>query len=361
MTTSRSMGTRLDRLPAVPKQVVLKHNHDLMADWLDWLRQHGRKPRTVYAYGGKADRLLQYLGREPFATVDLDRLERWVARPRERRGHGQIGADSTRANDVAFLRGFWGWAVAHGHLAHNPTADLELPTVRNDDPKAVDATVWRQFWGSPLDDVQRVAFGLCFYCGLRREEVCRLKVGNVDLAGSGRIIDFPRKGDRGKRVSGTVPVVSLARLWAQEHPTLLHDPADLLEPLRDLCAARGGSEWVLPWGGEPKAAAARWTAKAGIPAGMTNPDQINWRLRAALRDAGMPLDAFTPHALRHSFVTYLLRCGVRLEVVSRLANHSKIDTTLKYARLADDPIAEMLTAPPSVLDSTNLKGQRWGD
>ena len=52
----------------------------------------------------------------------------------------------------------------------------------------------------------------------------------------------------------------------------------------------------------------------------------------------------TPHALRHSFVTNLLRADVPLHVVASLAGHRDVSTTMRYAAIAVDPLAELLAA-----------------
>jgi integrase/recombinase XerD len=52
----------------------------------------------------------------------------------------------------------------------------------------------------------------------------------------------------------------------------------------------------------------------------------------------------TPHALRHSFVTNLLRADVPLHVVASLAGHRDVSTTMRYAAIAVDPLADLLAA-----------------
>src|SRR5699024_3169947 len=58
-------------------------------------------------------------------------------------------------------------------------------------------------------------------------------------------------------------------------------------------------------------------------------DLVNKRLRGFLNRVGAP-DAFTPHGLRHSFVTNLLRAGMPIEMVSELANHPDLSVTMRY-------------------------------
>jgi len=49
------------------------------------------------------------------------------------------------------------------------------------------------------------------------------------------------------------------------------------------------------------------------------------RLVRSVRDAAQV--SFTLHALRHSFVTELVRSGARIQNVSALAGHTRITTT----------------------------------
>jgi integrase/recombinase XerC len=355
-----SARSRLDSLPNVQRR-VLAHNRDLCRGWLTWLEQHGRARVTVYQYGARLDELLEFLGDTPLDAATLDQLEAWVARPRKGRAHGDLGADSTRAKEVLVLRGLFRWAVDHGKLAHNPAVLMEVPTVKNEDPKAIDVDAWHTFWSSPcLSEVERVVFGLGFFGGFRRLEMCTVGPHHVDAA-VGRIEGFQRKGDRNGKRSGVVPIESLARLFSQEHPRLLHSPEDFLGPLYKLSEARRGEQWLIPWGEEvvslPQAQRGGYRP---VPDGMTSPDQINHRLRRALKNCGMDGTAFTPHALRHSFVTYLLRGGVPLEVVSKMANHSSLNITLRYLRMADDPIEKFLRGSDDERPTTsNLKGVRW--
>lgn len=329
-------------------------NRQTCSMWLDWLRAHGRAPLTVYQYGAKLDELLAFLDGKPLSDVRLDDLEAWVARPRRGRGGGGLGTDATRAKDVIVVRGLWKWAVAHGRLVYNPTLDLEMPKVRNEAPRAVPEKLWSQFWSSPmLTEVERVVYGLQFFGGLRRFEVCHLGPQHIDVA-DGFLVDFKRKGDRNSSKPSPLPIVSCARLFAEKHPGLLPDAGAFLAPLKELALTRRGMDFLIPWGEEAVANPCAWRngERPVRPVNMTSPDQITNRLQQALVRAGMPARAFTPHALRHSFVTYLLRGGVPLEVVSRLANHSSLNITMRYLKFEDDPIADLLDQPP-------LKGSRW--
>ncbi len=52
------------------------------------------------------------------------------------------------------------------------------------------------------------------------------------------------------------------------------------------------------------------------------------------------VDPFRPHDLRHSFASLSLRGGMGLSLIGSLLGHRKVETTARYAHLADDAIQQ---------------------
>lgn len=319
-------------------------NRAICAAWLEWLGKRN-KPLTCYQYAQRLEQFCSHIGSRPLADLCLSDLEAWVDRPRR---SGQGGADATKNREVIILRGLYSYANSHSLMSQNPAMDLVAPTVRNSNPRAIPDDLWSKVWRSELDDEMRVVLGLGFFCGLRREEICRLKAEHFV---ADRIMHFPRKGDRNDKNTGVIPFVSCARLHAEKRPDLLAMPEDFLGPLSALLSL--ANPWVVPWGATAQASRRRRPGHVGPPAGMTNPDQVNRRLGILLVSRGLPRSAFTPHALRHSFVTNMLSLGVPLQDVSVLANHSSLSITQRYIKTAADPLARFLGQPLSV--------SRWSD
>lgn len=145
----------------------------------------------------------------------------------------------------------------------------------------------------------QAALALMVGGGLRRAEVCDLKLGDYDPAsgdlrvvGKGdkeRIVPLPRDAravvDRWLRIRGSEPgwlVPCLTTIGAVA-------PAKHLEP---------GSLWAA-------------LAKLGEQCGVAT---------------------FTPHDLRRTYISTLLGCGVDIATVQRLAGHSSPTTTAGYDR-----------------------------
>lgn len=195
------------------------------------------------------------------------------------------------------------WHQAPGLPARLPRA---LPTAQC---RRVLEVASNSPWLSAFERHRALALvGLCLYAGLRRGELLRLQVSDVDLA-EGTIRILKGKG----RWGGKDRVVYVA-------PELHHI---LIDYLRE-----------RPLYGEnvPEFLCSRRTG----PLSEATLRRIFLRLQ---RVAGF---AFSPHVLRHSFVTHMLKSGIPLQVARDLAGHNDIGTTMGYLKVFDDEKREQM-------------------
>lgn len=270
-------------------------NRQIADAWLDHLRDAKRRaPMTIYQYAGKLDELFEYAAGKPLGFLTVDDLEAWLQRPRRGRAHGEKGQAATLQKEVAILRGLWKFAVARGFLHTDPTVLLHAPAPKNRMPKPIDDALWIRTWDK-MDDPQAIlTLGLGFFCGLRRAEIAALTADHVD---GGRLVGFVRKG-------GGDDVLEWAELVSLYEDALPHLTRANISPFRELlCSARHGTGGFL----------VDLRGQGGI-----NDPQAIYRRFTKWGVAG-----FTPHQLRHSFVTNLLKIGVPIHLVSVLANHSE--------------------------------------
>lgn len=292
----------------------------LTAD-LDWLRDHRHLTGpTLYRYASVYKQFALWLGHCPLGHVTADMIEAFIQRPRS---GGRMPKPATSSTEATVLRSLFNRLTLKGSVPANPALLVRGPKVRRRNPKPLEDHVWRVLWGSCEDDAERLFLGLGCFLGLRRAEIASLEVGNVN-ARTQQLVGFVRKGggDDVLPYSDVCDVLSehLAFDGAAEFPAFL----------ARIVAEREGRRFVLPWG--DLVAVHGPTTYHARPVGMLDPNQLNRRMAAMCERAG--LVHLTPHQLRHTFVTNLLRCGVPLEIVQRLANHSDPAVTMGYAKVS---------------------------
>lgn len=277
-------------------------NADLASDFLAWMRDKRQaQPNTIDRYRLVIAAFAAFGAERPFAAVTVEDVEEFIARPR-RTGSP---APATVVNELATLRSLYSYLTARHGLPVDPTLTAARPRVHNRQPNPVDDDTWLRVWTSDLPGEARVALGLGFFCGLRREEITTLRGSHV---WGGALVNFTRKGGGEDRFDYR----DVLDHFDSTMPELQPNRLDV--PLRWLARTRGDL-LLLPWEDD-------WISPSGM----------NKRMRRWLADAGLAPDAFTPHMLRHSFATNLLRSGVPLDVACDLCNHSSPTITMRYVR-----------------------------
>jgi len=258
----------------------------------------------VRSYDNTLQQWLVWLGGKPVEMATLDDLEAFQLRPRQRRGRGGTGSTATQRREITSIRLFYGWALARGHIEANPIALALAPTVHNIQPKPVPDRVWLRAWNADMPNGLRTAVGLGYFCGLRRAEIVALDVTQLT---DRRIVGFVRKGGG----EDTLQWRTMVEVYEQHLPLL--GAERFLEAIAQ--SRRVGGKYLTPY---------------------RDPDWMN----RSMRTAGMP---FTPHMLRHSCATNLIRADVPLPIVSRMLNHSSVDITMRYVKAGGDELKAWLT------------------
>jgi site-specific recombinase XerD len=168
---------------------------------------------------------------------------------------------------------------------------------------------------SPL---HRVWLVILYATGLRREELVRLKVSDID---SGRMLLHIRQGkgrkDRDVMLSPRL-LEELRDYWRRVQPK----PKTYLFPSKD-----------------PH-------QKGDVP---MQAKSVFDAVQQAARRAGIEKHVH-PHTLRHSFATHLLESGADLRTIQLLLGHADLKTTSRYLHLSE----RHLKAAASPLDSLTL-------
>jgi site-specific recombinase XerD len=282
-------------------------NTATMEAYLDHLEHvQRRSPQTVRTYRYTLNYWVDWLAERGLDEVRPQDVEDWARR--ERRG-GRPAAHTMR-REIVVVRTFHQWAAERGYGA-SMVLSAHAPTVRGRTPKPVPDELWTQVWSTAERPSDRLFLGLGYFCGLRRVEMVTLRPDDVDVeAGTMRFI---RKG-------GSPEPIEYVAMGGWLEGTPPHDGFEQWrEQFESTVLARRALRANLVW----------WEGIGHAPA---DSERMARRLRAVLRDAGLPGDAFTLHQLRHSCATNLLRAGCPPELIRDALSHSSWDVTSMYAR-----------------------------
>lgn len=317
-----------------------------MTKWSYWLslylRTHcvarGLRPLSIAAYAATLAQFTEWVrvacaDRAPDAITARDVLQ-YLQHLREDRGNG----DAAVNRQLTILRGFYRALVAMGHL--EPTANplLGFPPIKavpRKLPRALDAEQVTRLLEQPGTDTviglrDRAVLALLYGTGIRASECASLRCGQVDL------------------VSLTVSV----RGKGGHERTVPLNP-QLANVLRRYLDARGSALPTAPF----------FRSRFGRPLsrGAVYERVRTWGQRSRV---GMPL---SPHRLRHTFATHLVRAGVGLVTIRDLLGHRQITSTQIYLHVtAEDlrhaadrhPIGRLLATVEHLLPSAPLPFQR---
>lgn len=279
--------------------------------WLVWAEhRRNRRPTTLMAYRQVMRDFLPWVGDMDVAAVTRMEIESFLERPHLRVARPK---PATVKREVSTLRAFFQFCEDEGLVEKSPARGVHAPTVHNVQPRPIPDDVWRMWWGHDLPDGLRVALGLGFFGGLRRAEIVGLRVGQVT---NEAVVDFVRKGGG----THTLPWADMRSALQRRLPHLV-EARDSLVPALNRLRSRGAEAPLMPWAS-------------------LDPGEVNKRIRRWGERHGLP--SFTPHQLRHSTATNLLRAGVPLHLVTALLNHSNPAITMRYVAAGASQLAEHL-------------------
>jgi integrase/recombinase XerD len=278
--------------------------------YLDHLRvERGLAKNTLDAYARDLNGLAAHVGgeRAPGDVGAEDIASLMVANVK--RG---FGARSS-ARQLSGLRGFFRFLVRERAIPEDPTTLVDRPKLARKLPRVLSFDEVERLLAAPDRATDRGAchaamLQLMYASGLRVSELVGLRVADIDLQRG--LVSALGKG--GKRRLVPVGEVALDHVGGY-----LRD----VRP-RVVAALRAGEQralFVSPRGGHYSRESfwrivRRYAAAAGI----------------------VPLPS--PHKLRHSFATHLLRGGADLRAVQAMLGHADLGTTEIYTRVAQDHV-----------------------
>ena len=280
----------------------MKQWAQVLDEYLAFLQiEKGLSPNSVNAYGSDLRQFGAFLKKNALAwsAVTVENIEAYLSVL-----ENQKLSARTKERKVASLHSFYNYLQGEGKIDHNPCAYLPSPTMPQTLPAILtEAEILALLAAPTLDKLTgyraRAMFEVLYGSGLRVSELVDLDVGDIDQMGFVRCLG---KGGKERIVPlGTYALQAAMKYIEFARPKLQrsHRQTALFLNTRGGRLTRQGFWKILR----------HWAKQAGIKKDIS------------------------PHMLRHSFATHLLRGGADLRSVQEMLGHADLTTTQIYTHL----------------------------
>lgn len=286
--------------------------NDIIRNYMRYLKlERNYTYNTLEAYRYDLEYLIEYARQNDVALVDmkLENLENFSASLHDK---GIVARSQARI--LCGVRSFYRYLVTDGYIKDDPTELLPSPQIGEHLPEylsveevdmleaAIDLSKWE-------GQRNKAIIETLFSCGLRVTELVNLKISQIFE--EDKFIRVLGKGRKERLVPISDRALKEIHLWYLD---------------RNLMKIKPGEEDYV------------FLNRRG--AHLTRV-MILIMIKNAAQDAGIK-KTISPHTLRHSFATALLKGGADLRVIQALLGHEDIGTTEIYTHIETSDLREAI-------------------
>lgn len=280
-----------------------RHDSETVRRYLRYLKlERNYSANTIEAYRNDIAHLERYIRQEGLTpeSVTCAHLNHFAATLHE---YG-IGP-SSQARILSGVRSFFRYLLLEGYVEDDPSELLEWPTLGEHLPEVLtteeidrmEASIDLSKWEGQRN---KAIIETLFSCGLRVSELTTLKMS--DLFTDDNFIRIKGKGSKERLVPISAKAVKELKLWFLD---------------RNLMKIKPGEEDYV------------FLNRRGAHLTRT---MVFIMIRRCAADAGIEKNV-SPHTLRHSFATALLKGGADLRAIQEMLGHESILTTEIYTHV----------------------------
>lgn len=202
-------------------------------------------------------------------------------------------APMTIRRKIACLSSFFSFLQDVGEMDANPTRRLRLPKKPREIPRAISLEDAQRLVTAAHTPWHRCLLVLLLTTGMRRSEATSIKLGDIDLDDGQLLVHGKGAKER------VVPLTAAAQSAIRNYLQVRHAPN-----CDSLFVSQTGE-----------------SIQGRI---------VNKMLNHVIGRAQLWHRAITPHTLRHTFATYLVRNGTDIRTIQELLGHADIQSTARY-------------------------------
>ena len=285
----------------------------------EYLELRNYSPRSVDGYTAELApffRFLEAQGVESLAALTRETIEEYRTHLFEASHRGRRLSAATQAHRLSTIRVFTRFLAREHFIAIDPSAGVELPRVPQTLPRHIlsedeaERVVETSAGVGPLDVRNRAILEVLYCTAIRSQELRDLRLDDLALD-RGELCVRRGKGAKGRVLPlGEEAIAWLKEYLARARPYLVRSSAQALVFLTYRGNRLGRSELAR-------------------------------MVRGIARRTGVK-KAVTPHVLRHSCATHMLRHGAGLRQLQELMGHASPESTQRYTRVEVSDLRRVL-------------------
>ena len=274
----------------------------LIEDFLRYLLiDKGYSKNTISSYKIDLDRFNDYFNNKNINDIDSNDLKNYIK--------SLDLNEKSISRTISCLKSFYKFLIIEKVIKDNPTDGLYMPKVKKSLPNIMSVEDVTKLLDIKLDDHfsyrNKAMLELMYATGLRVSELVELKLNDVDF--SDDIVRIMGKGSK-ERI---IPMGDFAKTYLEEY----------IYNHRNLMLKGNNCEYIFLNNHGKK---------------MTRQGFFKI-IKKLASDVGISTE-ISPHTLRHSFASHLLKYGADLRTIQELLGHSDISTTQIYTHVANEEL-----------------------
>ena len=274
----------------------------LIEDFLRYLLiDKGYSKNTISSYKQDLEKFSEYFNNKSINSIDNSDLKEYIK--------SLDLNEKSISRTISCLKSFYKFLIIEKIVKYNPTDGLYMPKAKKSLPNIMSVEDVTKLLDIKLDDHfsyrNKAMLELMYATGLRVSELVELKLNDIDF--SNDIIRILGKGSK-ERI---IPIGDIALEYLEEY----------INNHRSLMLKGNSCDYVFLNNHGKK---------------MTRQGFFKI-IKKIAKDAGINSE-ISPHTLRHSFASHLLKYGADLRTIQELLGHSDISTTQVYTHIANEEL-----------------------
>ncbi len=278
-------------------------NQDYYTKYLDYL-QFERKlsENTIDSYQNNLNRFEEFLNGKPIKKVTKEDIFAYLK-------SNENMAEKSSAHYLTVLKNFYEFLSTEELIKENPCENIKAPKITKKLPEFLTYEEVEKLLDikleTPFDYRNKAMLELLYATGLRVSELVNLKLNQIDLEND--LLQILGKGKK-ERIS---PFSDIANKYMKIY----------IEKYRNLLLKKKDSDYVF---------INNFGNKISRQGFFKN-------LKVIAKKQGIKKE-ISPHTLRHSYATHMLKNGADLRIIQELLGHSDIGTTEIYTHVINEKL-----------------------